>query len=442
MEFIKKVIRYLSANPALTAVLIGCCVFVAIIVTVICVLAIKTKKAKQALATSQPVKIDEPQTEEIKQPVTQKTIEKPVEPTPAPVVLEQPTKAVNVEKTEKIETVSFASKEKSEKTTIKNSTTPTPTRVDNTTIIQKEIPKKATVTIEEKKTPAQVAPKAVEKNEQIKEEKPEPVKKAQSKRYNGKWTICHLITKDENLSEYDAEETYFFELHASNGEKLLSSEEYTSYNGALKGIETHKTNILKNNFRVGLSKKGDYIFKLLSGKNTLLCTGENYPTKLRCENAIESTKRFAQTAVIDENVHDIIVHIPLDTEDDSTEYDQTILGKWIISKTVAPDGDEIYYFELFASNGEKLLSSEEYTSYTGALNGISTHKNNIEKDNFRIALTKRGDYIYKLLTGNGQLLCLGEHYKTRRRCENAVESVKRFAKSSPILTAANVVPKE
>ena len=162
---------------------------------------------------------------------------------------------------------------------------------------------------------------------------------------------------------------------------------------------------------------------------------------MRCENAIDSTKRFAETAVVDENIHDIIVQIPPDT-DEEVEYDQTILGKWIISKTVAEDGDEIYYFELFASNGEKLLSSEEYTSYSGALNGINTHKNNIEKDNFRIALTKRGDYIYKLLTGNGQLLCLGEHYKTRRRCENAVESVKRFSKSSPILTASNVVPKD
>jgi uncharacterized protein YegP (UPF0339 family) len=440
MEFIKKVIRYLSANPALTFVLIGCCVFIAVIVVVICVLAAKANKAKQALTESQSVTIDaEQKSEELKQPIIEKTLENEIELTPAPVDLEEPTPTVSLEKTEELETVSL---EKEEKTTVKKLTPPSPKSTNVSRTAQKEKPKKTTTTIEEPKENATVITKQPEIVEPIKEEKAETVKKAQSSRYNGKWAICHLITKDENLGENNTEETYFFELHASNGEKLLSSEEYTSYNGALKGIETHKTNILKNNFRVGLSKKGDYIFKLLSGKNTLLCTGENYPTKLRCEKAIESTKRFAQTAIIDENTHDILVNIPLDTEDDVVEYDQTILGKWIISKTVALDGDEIYYFELFASNGEKLLSSEEYTSYTGALNGISTHKNNIEKDNFRIALTKRGDYIYKLLTGNGQLLCLGEHYKTRRRCENAVESVKRFAKSSPILTAANVAPKE
>ena len=79
-----------------------------------------------------------------------------------------------------------------------------------------------------------------------------------------------------------------------------------------------------------------------------------------------------------------------------------------------------------------------YTTYIGAVNGITTHKTNIEKGNFRISLTKRGDYIYKLLNGNGQLLSLGEHYKTKRLCQSAVESVKRFAKNSPVLTDPNL----
>ena len=111
-------------------------------------------------------------------------------------------------------------------------------------------------------------------------------------------------------------------------------------------------------------------------------------------------------------------------------------GKWVIDSTENALGEQIYYFELYANNGEKLLSSEEYTSYIGAVNGIETHKKNIDNNNFRISLTKRGDYIFKLLNGNGQLLCLGEHYKTKRLCQNAVESVKRFAAVSPVLINA------
>ena len=262
---------------------------------------------------------------------------------------------------------------------------------------------------------------------------PEDEEETENSRYAGKWLICRVLT-DDNAQD----EMYFFELRASNGEKLLSSEEYTSYSGALKGIETHKSNIAKGNFKITLSKKGDYIFKLLSGKNMLLCMGENYPTKTRCESAIESTKRFAQTAVIDENVQDYLVKIPVEDDTDVEPVQENYNGKWLISSNKAPDGEEVFYFELFANNGEKLLSSEEYTSYIGAMNGIQTHKSNIEKGNFRISLTKRGDYIYKLLNGNGQLLCLGEHYKTKRRCQSAVESVKRFALNSPVLTDPNV----
>lgn len=267
-------------------------------------------------------------------------------------------------------------------------------------------------------------------------------------RYSGKWVICRVVTvSDKNADELPAEgageETFFFELHASNGEKLLTSEEYTTYNGAINGIETHKSNIERGNFKIMLSKKGDYIFKLLSGKNMLLCMGEHYATKTRCESAIESTKRFARTAILDENVQDIIVTPP--PEDDETEAlqipDNGYNGKWIIRAHTADDGEQVFYFELLASNGEKLLSSEEYTTYIGAINGIGTHKTNIERGNFRISLTKRGDYIYKLLNGNGQLLCLGEHYRTKRRCENAIESVKRFAKNAPILADPETVNK-
>lgn len=263
-----------------------------------------------------------------------------------------------------------------------------------------------------------------------------PFKKQKQKeepiRYAGKWVVCKLVLSDADGNVL--EENYFFELRASNGEQLLASEEYTSYAGAVKGIQTHKDNAIKGNFRIVLSKKGDYIFKLLSAKNTLLCTGANYKTLEGCESAIASTKRFAQTAVLQEDMEEL--HVKLPPEEDTPEPElpeNGYTGKWIISTKGNEEVGVMYYFELFASNGEKLLTSEEYTTYEGAINAVETHKANIAKDNFRITITKRGDYLFKLLGGNGQLLCLGEHYKTRSRCENAVESVKQFSKSAPVL---------
>ncbi len=251
------------------------------------------------------------------------------------------------------------------------------------------------------------------------------------KGYNGKWVLYRLLMQVEDDV---TEEMYYFELHASNGEKLLSSEEYTSYAGAMRGIQTHKNNIAKGNFKITISKKGDYIFKLLSGKNMLLCMGENYPTLARCESAVQSTQRFAETAVIDENMQTRTIKVLAEDDAELPPLPDGYNGKWVIDASENALGEQVYYFELYANNGEKLLSSEEYTTYIGAVNGIQTHKTNIERNNFRISLTKRGDYIYKLLNGNGQLLSLGEHYKTKRLCQNAVESVRRFALNSPILT--------
>lgn len=255
-------------------------------------------------------------------------------------------------------------------------------------------------------------------------------------RYSGKWVICRIVTSDKTTPD---DEMYFFELHASNGEKLLSSEEFTSYAGALRAIETHKANILRGNFKIVLTKKGEYIFKLLSGKNLLLCISEQYSTRANCEHAIELAKRFAKTAIIDENIQDHIVKSPVEDGWQAPPLPDGHNGRWILSREVGIDGEPMYSFELFASNGDKLLASEEYTTYAGAINGIATHKSNIAQGNFSISLTKRGNYTYKLLNRNGQLLCMGEYYKTKSRCEYVVEAAKRFAANSPVLADPKVL---
>ena len=463
-DFVGSCIDYLKANPALAIVLACAAVFILIVLTVIIVLSVKRSKAKKRLAQQESAK------------KAQATPAKQVESaTQAPTLTAQEKLQAEKQRQEEARRAVFArleaqrleaereeaeerakaeaeAKAKAEAETKAKAEAEAKAKAEAETKAKAEAEAKAKKSEEKTATPK----KATAKTEKpAKESKSQPKKADKSvklydemkdaeveddiwydeneteklAKYSGKWTVCRVITDDE-----EAEESYFFELHASNGEKLFSSEEYTSYNGALRGIETHKANIEKGNFKVTVSKKGDYIFKLLSGKNTLLCMGENYATQARCESAIESTKRFAKTAVLDESVQDYLVKVPVEDDTEAEPVNENYNGKWIIFSRVGINGEKLFYFELFANNGEKLLSSEDYTSYVGAVNGLQTHKTNIEKGNFRISLTKRGDYIYKLLNANSQLLCLGEHYKTKRRCQNAVESVKRFALSSPVLT--------
>ena len=409
-----EIVDYFQANPIIFAVVCGALAIILITIIALCVKGAKAKKATQALPApvQTPCADEEAKRDELSesQALADETpMQEEVSATEdeaCPPALEQPITTIE-EAPAVVETQEPAPETEQKKTTEKKSTKSAQTakKIESFKKAMKDT----------------VAPFH-------EEDEMEKVAK-----YSGKWVICRVINADDT-DKHQSEELYFFELHASNGERLLSSEEYTSYNGALGGIETHKANIAKDNFRITLSKKGDYIFKLMSGKNMLLCMGEHYATKARCESAIESTKRFAKTAVIDESIQDIVVTPIQDDDNEILPPAEGYNGKWIVSSYIDEDGEETFYFELFASNGEKLLSSEEYTTYIGAINGIGTHKANIQKSNFRITLTKQGDYIYKLLSGNGQLLCLGEHYKTKRRCLNAVESVKRFALNAPVLT--------
>ncbi|MBQ8352872.1 MAG: DUF1508 domain-containing protein [Clostridia bacterium] len=434
--FFEQVIEYFKTNLIESIIIGGIALLLIIaIISLICAGAKAKKRKKQAksaatatVQTPAPeAKAEEPTpvvapVEKVAEPVPEKVapVEKVAEPAPKKVA---PVQKAEEPAPKKVAPASSVKKEQA------------PKAVHSALAATKKMGESKAPEAKTEEAPAskpvqKTAPKAAAKPVT----KPAPAQPAETEkgnRYTGKWVICKLILTDDK--DQPLEEHYFFELRASNGELLLASEEYLSHAGALKGIQTHKDNVEKDNFRITVSKKGDYIFKLLTGKNTLLCTGANYKSLERCESAVASTKRFAATAVLQEDVEEVRIKLPAEDDTPIELPAEGYEGKWIISTK----GDEtvgvMYYFELFASNGEKLLTSEEYTTYEGAVNAVYTHKANIAKGNFRISITKRGDYIFKLLGGNGQLLCLGEHYKTRSRCENAIESVKRFSESAPVL---------
>lgn len=243
--------------------------------------------------------------------------------------------------------------------------------------------------------------------------------------YAGKWEVLKLSATDALGNE--KESAFFFRLKASNGESLITSEDYTSLRGAWQGIETFKSNIERGNFKISITRKGKFIVKLLTNQGNLLAQGEKYSTRTQAMSAIASIKRFAETAIRDDEVKAVSVPYRESVETERT-YDPEKRGKWVIHKVIMESENEASYcFELRASNGQVLFTSEEYATVASLKNGIKTHKKNIENGNIRAAITRNGDYIFKIFSGNGQLLCLGGHYKTRQLCESAIESVKHFA---------------
>ena len=96
-------------------------------------------------------------------------------------------------------------------------------------------------------------------------------------------------------------------------------------------------------FVITTRTNGDYQFNLKAGNGQVILTSQGYSSKAACENGVESVKKNAP---------------------DDARYDR---------KT---SSNEKHYFNLMASNGQIIGSSQMYESNAGMENGIESVKTN------------------------------------------------------------------
>lgn len=89
-------------------------------------------------------------------------------------------------------------------------------------------------------------------------------------------------------------------LRASNGEKLLTSETYTTKQNCLNGVASSKVSVSDNNFSKLTSFSGQPYFNQIANNYQVLGTSEMYTTTTARDNGIDSVKRNAPTANIED----------------------------------------------------------------------------------------------------------------------------------------------
>ncbi len=109
------------------------------------------------------------------------------------------------------------------------------------------------------------------------------------KGYTGKWRI------------EEVDEMFIANLYASNGELLLVSESYTTEASTKSAMENIKKNALASNFIIDKDKTGRYYYKLRNSQKSILCVGETYDSIDSCISAIESVRKFCNSAKLVEN---------------------------------------------------------------------------------------------------------------------------------------------
>lgn len=106
-------------------------------------------------------------------------------------------------------------------------------------------------------------------------------------------------------------------------------------------------------------------------------------------------------------------------------------------------------FDLKATNGQVIATSEIYEGKAACLNGVeSVRKNapiaNVEDqtvENFETAthpkfemyVDKAGEYRFRLKARNGAIIAVSEGYTAKASCENGIESVKKNATEAEVV---------
>ena len=98
---------------------------------------------------------------------------------------------------------------------------------------------------------------------------------------------------------------FHFNLKAGNGQVILSSEMYETKPSALNGIESIKKNAADDNrFEKRVNSKNEPFFILKAGNGQEIGRSEYYSSEAAMNNGIESVKKNAPDATVDDTTTD------------------------------------------------------------------------------------------------------------------------------------------
>lgn len=100
---------------------------------------------------------------------------------------------------------------------------------------------------------------------------------------------------------------FHFNLHALNGQVILSSEMYTTKQGCKGGIESVKKNApTDDQYDRKEAKNGQFYFNLKATNGEIIGKSEMYTTKASRDNGIESVKKNAPIAGIEDTTKEVV----------------------------------------------------------------------------------------------------------------------------------------
>ena len=212
------------------------------------------------------------------------------------------------------------------------------------------------------------------------------------------------------------------------------------YTPVIKGLESDKTNLNKQ-----IAALNDIIKGLEADKVTLNKQVATLNDEISNLN-VEVNKFKDETNNLNEKVNKLNEKIGK-LEKEIAEKDREIkdkkdneiknlstetinVGKYVISKA---KNDEVY-FNLKATNGQTILTSQMYSSESACFNGIESVRTNCSDDSkFERKQSVNNKPHFVLKAANGQVIGKSEMYESQAGMENGIASVKKNGISSSVI---------
>ena len=106
------------------------------------------------------------------------------------------------------------------------------------------------------------------------------------------------------------------------------------------------------------------------------------------------------------------------------------MGKFEI--TTRKNGE--YQFNLKATNGQVILTSQGYATKANCLNGVeSVKKNSADEKRFEKKVATNGKPFFNLMATNGQVIGTSQMYANETNMNNGIASVMNNAKDAQIV---------
>lgn len=203
-----------------------------------------------------------------------------------------------------------------------------------------------------------------------------------------------------------------FHLLEKSQEIVFTSQGYSSRTSALNGL----LSVLENGKQAGMyqvltAANGGSYFNLYAANRQVIATGEVHATAAEAQADVQT----ALTNVTGyQKAWDTATGARFAVKQDSA-------GQW--------------YFNLHARNGAIQLTSEKYTTKAAALNGaFSTADNGLSAARYQLLATSSGNgYYFNLTATNGQVIATSQVYTTKYSAERGRDAVIALLPVVPLL---------